>query len=554
MQQVTPRGVDYVGPRAQAQALGTMAQVLDRMSQYAFGEAKTLRTEEGMQYAAQNPITPEQLEAAKNGDTTSLIPKGNFSYFDQAVRKARSFELSAQFEIEGRNELAKLLSDIEAGTATSEQVSAKIATLTEGFGKTISQIDGEAALKFRATMATHGNTVLNAAYTAELKRAKAQRAAKFDMDFDNNLKILQSTIEQHPDMVDQMADVFRKNTLNQAMLLGDSALQKEYSTKFETALRDSKIQVLTKHLTSDVYMLNPTDTLDKIRKGDVGTLSPVLQKMIATDFDSVAKVTANYMVAVNQRESAAKTKREAELTAGKATAVNLLEQIYPLPEGDQRRKELISQLTTLPEGSVPLGTLEKLLDNKVGTNQVLLGNLYAAIDGGAITDSSQLEAYVGRGINGNDYVQLVKQLGSSDRRETSKLEQGISRLAGINTIPGTVTVIDPKGQEATRRAELKAESLEIQAAAARDGKTLTSREILDTLENRIIERRNAADAKAAKQTLVDVWEKRPWINGPITRDKLPSLEQKAKGNRNREQELAQIKRLLDQAEGIRRAQ
>lgn len=554
MQQVSPRPVDYVGPRAEAQTMGTMAQILDRMSQYAFGEAKTLRTEEGMQYAAQNPITPDQLEAAKKGDVTSLAPKGGASYFDQAVKKARSFELSSHFEVEGRNELAKLLSDIEAGTATSEQVSAKIATLTEGFGKTLSQIDAEAALKFRATMATHGNTVLNAAYTAELKRAKAQRMAKFDMDFDSSLKLLQSTIEQHPDKIDDMAEVFRQSTLNQAVLLGDAALQKEYSTKFETALRNAKVQVLTKHLTSDVYMMNPVDTLDKIRKGDVGTLSPVLQKMIATDFDSVAKVTANYMVAVNQRESTAKAKREAELIVGKATATNLLEQIFPLPDNDPKRKELISKLTTLPEGSVPLGTLEKLLDNKAQTNHVLLGNLYAGIDGGTINQTEQLEAYVGRGINGNDYVQLVKHLGSSDRRETSKLEQGISRLAGINTIPGTVTVIDPKGVEAQRRAELKAEALEIQAAAARDGKTLTTREVLDTLESRILARRKTEQAIAARKSLDDVWAKRDWIGGQITREKLPSLEQKAKGNKAREQELKVIRGLLDQAEGVTRGQ
>ncbi len=89
-----PRGVDYVGPRAEAQANQTLAQVIDRMGQFANTVIRDIRVDQAMKYTAQNPITPEQIEAAKNGDTSQIIPQGNFSYFDQAVRKARSFELS----------------------------------------------------------------------------------------------------------------------------------------------------------------------------------------------------------------------------------------------------------------------------------------------------------------------------------------------------------------------------------------------------------------------------------------------------------------------------
>lgn len=551
MQQITPRGVDYVGPRAEAQTAGTMAQILQSMSEYTFGQARQMRAQEGLEYAAQNPLTPEQLEAAKNGDVSTSVPRGNFTYFDVAVRKARSFELSAQFEMEGRNELTKMLADIEAGIATSEQVSAKIATLTDGFSKSLAKIDGEAALKFRATMATHGNTVLNAAYQSELKRAKAQRMAKFDLDFDNSLRLLQTTIEQHPDQVDALADVFRQNILNQSLVLGDAVMQRQYSDKFESALRNSKVQALTKYLTSDTYMANPTDTLNRIRRGDIGTMSPVLDGLIRNDFESVAKITANYMSAVNERENIAKQQRDNELTAAKATAVNILEQLWPLPDNDPRRKALIGQLTELPEGAVPLGTLKDLLDKNAITDHILLGNLYSMIDANKITSTEEIEKHVGKGISGQDYVQLVKYLGSSDRRGQSQLETGISRLAGIQVIPGTVTILDPKGAEAKRRAELKAESLEIQAAAARDGKSLTTREILDTLEANILKRRSTEEAKAAQKQLDDVWAKRDWINGKITREKLPALEQKAKGNRNREQELNRIKQLLNQAEGVK---
>ncbi len=52
-------------------------------------------------------------------------------------------------------------------------------------------------------------------------------------------------------------------------------------------------------------------------------------------------------------------------------------------------------------------------------------------------------------------------------------------------------------------------------------------------------------AKAAKTALTNVWEKK--AGGPITRDTLPGLENSKK---LKPAEITQIKKLLDQAEGI----
>lgn len=468
MQRVNQPGVDYIGPRAEAQAAGSLAQVLDRMSQYAFGEAKRQRADEGLQYAANNPPTAEQLEAAKNGDPSSLIPQGNSTYFDQAVRKARSFELSAHFEIEGRNELAKLLSDVEAGTATSEQVEARITTLTEGFAKSLSKVEPEAALKFRATMATHGNTVLNAAYSAEVKRAKAQRMAKFDMDFDNGVRLLETTVTQHPEKLAAMADVFRTNVNTQALLLGDAALQKEYSTKFEVALRGAKINALTKEFASEAYMGDLVTTLQKIRMGDAGRLSPVLQDLITNDFDAVAKVTANVMAAQNQRDAAEKAKREDEKRKDFAEFLPLYDQAVAAPEGSAQRKRLtdqIAQIAMRDSGAVPLSVIKDLREPSKEGNAMVEFNVLNGIYSGTITSNDEI--YKTPGLNGKQKVSLLKTLNSENRRDQSELDRGMARLAGIPVQPGQVVVLDPKGAEFQRLQELRADALDIEAAATR---------------------------------------------------------------------------------------
>jgi hypothetical protein len=554
MQQVGVPQVDVtMAARGEAQYAGTLAQVLDRMSEGLFREAAQMRQAEGLEFVANNPITPQQLQAAKEGITWGLGGRGDMAslrrtgnVFDEAVRKARSLEVASHFEIEGRNELTKLLTDIQAGNATSEQVAQKIATMTNGYGKSLAQIDPDAAIKFRATMATHGNTVLNAAYEAEVKRVKAQRIAKFDADFDNGVRLLEATVTQQPEMLDQISDVFRRNILTQSVLLGDRALQTEYSTKFDSALRNAKVNAVTRHLTSDEFMANPEATLARIRNGDIGKLSPVLQQMIATDFDSVAKVTANYMVAVNQRESAAKQERDRIKREGERNAVNLLEQIFPLPEGDPRRQQLIGELVRLPEGSVPIGTLKDVLAPTEGRSDgMVLFNVTQGIFNNTITQPEQIWQMVNRGLSAKDAVGALKLLNSEDRRDQSELDRGISQLAGIPVIPGSVVVLDPKGEEFKRRSELQAQALDIQAQAAREGKVFTPRQILQQLETNLDKRRNSEAARQARQTLETVWEKK--AGGKITRDSLPGLEKSDKLNKN---ELRTVRRLLDQAEGI----
>jgi hypothetical protein len=547
MQQVQPRGVDYVGPRAQSQAAGTLAQVLDRMSSSLFEQAGKMRQQEGLEFAATNPITPEQIDAAKRGDLSQLgVSKNPMSIFGQALNKARALELSSHFEIEGRNELAKLLVDIEAGTATSKQVQNKITTMTDGYGKSLAAINPEAAYKFRATMATHGNTVLASAYQAELKRAKGERTAKFDMDFDNGIRLLEATVAQQPDKIDLLADVFRQNVLDQSLLLGDVALQKEYSTKFEVALRNAKINAVTRELQDDVFMNNPIETLNRIRRGDIGRLSPVLQQLVANDFDAVAKVTANFMVAVNQREQLAKDADLAIRREGEKQAINLLEQIFPLPEGDPKRKALVSQLTALPPGSVPIGTLKDLLDPGKEGNPMVEFNTLNGIYQGTVNTSDQI--YNMPGLNGQQKLRLLKTLNSEDRRDQAEIARGLNKLAGIN-VTGGVVVLDPKGEEFRRLNELRARASEIQAAAMREGKVMMPSQVIDTLTKEVEARRNTEAAKAARTALETVYEKRDWINGPITRESLPALEKKAGNDKNKLNDLKRIKSLLEQSEG-----
>jgi hypothetical protein len=546
--------VDYVGLKAGAQYQSNVAQTLDRLTNQLFGIAKTAATEAGLQYAADNPLTDEQLQAAKTGNVQSLTQGGALNVFDQAVRKARSFELSSTFEMEARSQMTGMLTAVEAGKATTEQVQNKLTSMMDGFSRSLAQVDPEASLKFRATSATMGNTVLAKAAEFEMKREKAQRLAKFDADFDNSTRLLEAAVSQgfwvdpttqQKRSIEELADVYRQTITTSALLLGDVQVQKQYSDKFETALKGAKINAVTKYLlTDEKSMADPEATLKNIQAGNVGRMSDLVKGMLVTDYGSIEKVSANYMVAVNARNTAINQKIAADKRVNEQKAVDLLEQIFPLPEGNAKRRQLVNELIALPAGAVPIGTLKDLLEPNKEGNPAVEFNLLNGIYNGTINRPDQIWGMVGKGINGKQAVGALKLLNSEDRRDQADLDRGLAKLAGIPTMPGSVTVLDPKGTEFARLQRLRSDAQQVQATAAAEGKVLTPRMVLQQLEVKLEENRNTEQAKAARNALTTVWEKK--AGGPITRDTLPALENSKK---LKPAEITQVKRLLDQAEG-----
>lgn len=573
MQQVVPRQVDYqVASREQAQYANTMAQMLDRMGATLNKTAIVKRQEEAVRFAAETPITPEQLAMAKDGMTAAVPGLGrissDFNAFGQALKKARTLQLASAFEQEGLNELVKIQNDVKNGVITSEQAQLKIASLNRGYTQSLAKEDGEAAIKFNATFSTHGNTVLKSAYEEEAKRIKSQRTIKVRETWNNAKQLLEATVSQgeyiDPNTgqkysIDVLVDTLRSNMSTQALSTGDVVLHKEIMADFEKEVREAKINAVTRYvLSDDDLMADSIGTRKKIMNADLNKMGPVMAGLLNNDMDAVAKIFANIEVALNQREGADKNKKAEEKNAAVKKFTPLYIEAIKLPETSQRRKELVAQINEIAQDNpdaVSPGVLKDLNEPPKPTGEgagslSVWSVLKTRIDSSEITNVGQIDKFRGQ-LSKSDYRDLVNYLLKENRRDASELDVGINRLADIPTIPGTVIVLDEKGEKFRRRQELKARALEIEAEYARQGKVATPRQILNDLEADIQKSRNTEGAKKAQRQLDDVWSKRPWINGPITRKNLPALEQKAKGDANKQRELAQIKKLLDQAEGGR---
>lgn len=312
--------INMVGTQVQAQQASTLAQLLDRMSQSAFGEAGKMQEKAAGEFSAANPPTAEQLELAKNGDTSWIGGAGSQNIFDIALRKARSLEIASHFEAEGRTELTKMLAQVEEGKVTSQDVATKIKTMTDGLAKSLAPVDADAALKFRASMATYGSTVLNAAYTAELKRAKEQRRIKFDATFNDITRLMEQTVKQggwkdatgQTRSIDELADVMRENVKNEATLLGDAGLQKQYSDEFEKKFSEAKINAVSEHVADTGFAPDAMTAIANLDNGNAGRMTDVWSKMT---FAEKAKVRSNLRTVQIERQTTKEQNEKDLLTA-----------------------------------------------------------------------------------------------------------------------------------------------------------------------------------------------------------------------------------------------
>jgi hypothetical protein len=546
----TPQPIERMGLRAAANYQSIVAQSLDRISNTLFGVNRKLAEDAGYQYVAENPLTPEQLQAIARGDVRKVVTAGSGINIQQnVIRKARAFEIAGHADIEARKVIIEMLPAIEQGNISSKDAQIKLATVLDGFSRSLVQIDPEASLKFRATIASLGNTVLEKATAAELKRKTAENRLKLELDFQRVQQELEEDFSRSswgvfqdgtPLSPDQFADTIKQSFITKAALIGGQEQALQYVQKFPAAIRQAKVNAVTRYITTDTEMTkDPLDTYGRLRRGDVGMMSQVYQSM---DQDDKAKVISNLMSDVSNKASLAEKKRKDQELVDKDAALDLYEQWLQSNNPAEKRR---LQQDLLDLNVLTLEQTRNLLDpDTAKTSPNVIFFLEDQIDSGVITNSADL-LNVGskRGVTGKDMVDLRRRLSG---RVTSEVKSTIRRLAGI---PEGLVNIDPKGAEAKKYLDIQQRLETERAKAVAEGKPFDQLGVLRQIEIEGQQKRDTAAATAARSRL-EVYEKR--AGAKITSQTLPFLREQVQSGKSdiKPRELQQIERLVKQAEGL----
>ena len=546
----TPQPIERMGLRAAANYQSNVAQSLDRISNTLFGVNRKLAEDAGYQYVAENPLTPEQLQAIARGDVRKVVTAGSGINIQQnVIRKARAFEIAGHADIEARKVIIEMLPDIEQGNISSKDAQIKLATVLDGYSRSLVQIDPEASLKFRATIASLGNTVLEKAAVAELKRVKAENNIKLELDFQRVQQELEEVFSRSswgefqdgtPLSPDQFADAIKQSFITKAALIGGQEQALSYVQKFPAAIRQAKVNAVTRYITTDTEMTkDPLDTYGRLRRGDVGMMSQVYQSM---DQDDKAKVISNLMSDVSNKASLAEKQRKDKELVDKDKALDLYEDWLQSNNPAEKRR---LQQDLLDLNVLTLEQTRNLLDpDTAKTSPNVIFFLEDQIDSGVITNSADLlNAGSKRGVTGKDMVDLRRRLSG---RVTSEVKSTIRRLAGI---PEGLVNIDPKGAEAKEYLKIQRRLETERAKAVAEGKPFDQLGVLRQIEIEGQQKRDTAAATAARRRL-EVYEKR--AGAKITSQTLPFLREQVQSGKSdiSPRELQQIERLVKQAEGL----
>lgn len=528
----------------QAKYQGTMADKLDRMTSIIFREGAEISQKAGLQWAAENPLTQAQLQAMSKGDLSTVGLGNNFSMFDNAVRKVRAFELSAHAEAEASTKLLDIYQQAERGELDFEGVRTQVKALTDGFGQSLAQVDPESSFKYRASMATMGNKIIDETAKLEGKKRILQNGIKTERMYQNFMRMAEIVYNGEnqidpstgqPIVKDEIVDAMAENFLNNTIALVGIQGAQAYQTKVMKDLTDTKVNALTKYI-ADEFGAMP-DAFSRLRIGDAGRLTDIYQSL---PIDGQAKVMQTYLTKISTDMSIRDQTDKANKTDRELQTIQLYKQLEGLGDGP-KKNAIIRQLADLRV--VGFDDLHKIAKGGGESNPMAIFNTKEAIYNGTITSSDQIRNLP---LQPADKVKMLDVLHSNTKDEDRKLDSGLRKLAGI---PDGLVTLDPKGDEFKRLRNYQADVADIKAEALRKGEVITNATILERIGKKVEEKKNTQVAQGARKSLVPFEEK---AGGSITSANFGSFEKKVKDGKVpnvKEKDLPRIRALVDQAEG-----
>jgi hypothetical protein len=440
MQQIQLQAVDQVGFRAQAKTADTLGQVLDRMSSALFEQAGKKAQEQALNdYFNNYRVTDKQIEDAKNGIPVDLSLGKGFSIYDIALQKARSYELSGRFEVEAKNEHNVIYDKLINNEISVQDAATKMKSVTDGYSRVLGKEDGEAALKFVSSMGMHASTIMAKGFELESKRKREQDVVTLQQALFNEIKMLQPTLEAPLELDDNgqprspnvKLEAVRLKLGQVGTAIGGLEKGNAMQADWDKAVRQAKIDVLTKVVMSDQYLLNPTQTLNAIRKGQLGDKTHILQDLMATDLQAVEEVSKNYMQALADRRTLNDDVQKEEKRKKEADANTLMIEFHRKGTPMKRKEDIALQVAKM--GIFSIEQLDKYLspEPKDG-DPYAYANIETRIVFGEITDPAELKRIAMRsGMSGPQYVRLNSKLLEGFNQEKSDAMRYLRRVSGV---------------------------------------------------------------------------------------------------------------------------
>jgi hypothetical protein len=461
------RGIMYADlPRVEtanlkegARGFESIDRKLDQLSSFIKREGTQYAKEQAMAYAAQNPVTEQQIAeavASKGEGKSWLSALTGGNVYDETLQAAQGSMLANQLSIEAQKKFRELQVMAENNQLSFDDAQIEIQDIIDGYATTISAFSPEASIKARASMATAGNGVLKSVAEKQSKIFAANQAAKLDEDIFSVRRFAEDefyrgdswnpTTQTYIRAEDRIQAIFEPIE-SQAWAMG----QEGRVPKLLAAKREARINGVTRGLLDEKFAASPTKAYKRIINGDLGEYESSWAMMSDDERD---KVKSKFLKQIADRKKFSDQAEKEQDQAHKKISIDLMREAE---EADPaRQREIANELwqNNSDAGSMvtPLGYLQKLSEGKIGEeldNDELIFELETAVDDGMMNDESIKYLAQNNQINWTQARKLQDRIVKTENREVrAATRRAVAEIDQLDVKPAVKTRM---------KAEVKAE-------------------------------------------------------------------------------------------------
>jgi len=411
--------LDYANLKEQANQLTTITSALDRVSNFAFKKAAEQAEREGLQYGAENQPSLDQVMAAmQRGESPQELFAKPGTVFGDAARKVQAGQLRNELEVLGRKKFAELSAAVDNTNFNLQDVQKEITSITNGYAKAISSVSPEEGLKFRASMATAGNSV----YVKATERAAKIYNEGVKINADDLISqtpiILADTFKAEPDptMLAQRVLVERQRVYDIAMQAGPEFVREKLAD-FDRQL----LNAVTDYAASPEFSKNALDGLNRISRNDFGKMSEVMKRV------NKDKLIKNYSDRMGETATAWKRANELEQST-KIDQVNLIkDQMY---SGQISGTVALNRIKALGV-NLPDAERKSMLDgDNAGANAMMYGQFESLADR-QLVGENYFDDLANAKVISWKQANTLKKVVRNDNPEMSRARQFIQNSLGV---------------------------------------------------------------------------------------------------------------------------
>jgi hypothetical protein len=335
--------VDYAATgRAQARVFESVSRGLDVMSRYVATQEEARTKREAAQWAYDQDLTAEQLQAAlDSGRSIDQILGDPSTVFGSVSVATTAQKLSTDLTGTTRQALADLSARIDGGEDLDiNREMREISGMSAGYTDLLATLDPKVASSFSATIATLAAPVYQKGLERKIKMDQAVRKANAEASMSTLPEGLQEIFSADKGAFAEGSNFLASEgtaqtlikTVNEELLAtNDAAFVSEQTGKIPAMVAEAKVSALTDY----VVDLPAEQRLSALRTGDLGDKTALFNTLDGAQKAEVRKRVRDEIIARQNADDQIRKNNVQEVRAG---SVNHVLSYIESPEGSDEEE------------------------------------------------------------------------------------------------------------------------------------------------------------------------------------------------------------------------